>query len=115
MKSPYDEAIAQLFFWSDMLCLPVAILISILGLNATSIKKSVGCFSIGVLALTHFLWYFTVLGNALASTRNTPPYSLPFWPSFLPYPLLGGLILFVLWTLLDRQRKRRLPPPLPNE
>ena len=115
MNSPYDEAVAQLFFWSGMLCLPAAIIISILGLNAKTVKIAAGCFLVGALILNHFLWYFTVLGNVLASTKNTPSYCLPFWPSFLRYPLLGGLILIVLWFLLDRRRKRRLPPPLPTD
>ena len=113
MKSPYAELLAQLVFWSGMLCLPAAILISILGFNTKTLKTAAGCFSIGALALTHFLWYFTVLGGALATKVGT--FTLPFWPSFLLWPVVVGLLLLVTWLLRDRRRKRRVPPPLSKE
>jgi hypothetical protein len=113
MKSPYTELMAQLFFWSGILSLPFAFLTSILGINAKTIKKAAGCFLVGVLALTHFLWYFAVLGSALATKVGA--YVLPFWPSFLFWPSLIGFLLLMLWLFRDRCRKGKLPPPLPND
>ena len=113
MKSPYEEAIAQVFFWSGILCLPFAILIWILGINAKTVKNATGCFLVGAVVLNHFLWYFKVLGGALTTKVGT--YVIPFWPSSLLWPALIGILLLVIWILHDRQRKRRLPPPLPND
>jgi hypothetical protein len=113
MRSPYDELIAQCAFWSGILSFPFAILISILGFNVKTVKNAAVCFLLGVLALTHFFWYFTVLGGALATKVGT--YVLPFWPSFLIWPAVIGLLLLVIWLLRDRRRKGNLRPPLPKQ
>ena len=93
-----------------MLSFPFAILISILGINAKTLKDAVCCLLLAVLALNHFIWYFTVLGGALATKVGT--YVPPFWPSFLPWSGAIGLLLFVIWLLRNHRRKSKLPPPL---
>ena len=113
MKSPYVELIAQLAFWSGMLSLPFSILIWILGFNAKNSKNAAGCFVLGALVSTHFLWYVTVLGGALATKVGT--YVIPFWASFLPWPSLIGFLLYLLWIIRNHRQKGKLPPPIPNE
>jgi len=112
-EPPYHELVAQCLFWSGILSLPFSILISILGINAKTIKDATGCLFLGVLALNHFIWYFTVLGGALATKGGT--YIPPFWPSFLSWSGVIGLFLLVIWFLRDRRRSSKLPPPLPEQ
>ena len=114
MKSPAQEAIAQIMFWTGIGCFPLSIVLAIVGVSSKKIKNAIISFFFGAIAFTHFLWYFNVLGGSLAT--KVERYEPPAWYSFFPYSLIGFALLIGLWIIFDRRRaKISQPPPLPKQ
>jgi len=111
MKSPEQEAFAQLMFLIGMGCLPISLGFAIAGAASRKIKIAVICFAIAGIAFNHFLFYGAVLGGSLGTKVGT--FEIPNWFSFLPFSAVGVLVLLALWILFDRHRPP-LPPPLPK-
>jgi len=112
MKSPEQEAFAQLMFLIGMGCLPISLGLAIAGAASRRIKNAVIIFAIAGIAFNHFLFYFAVLGGSLGTKVGT--YELPNWFSFLPYSLVSVAVLIGLWILFDRHRTSH-PPSLPKQ
>lgn len=113
MKSPAQEAVAQVMFWTGIGSFPLFIALAIVGTGCKRIKKALISFSLGAIAFTHFLWYFNVLGGSLATKVGR--YESPAWFSFLPYSLIGMSLLIVLWFIVDKRRMGATPSPLTKQ
>jgi len=111
MKSPAQEAIAQIMFWTGIGCFPLSIALIIVGVSSKKIKNAIISFSFGAIAFTHFLWYFNVLGGSLAT--KVGEYKLPAWYSFLPYSLVGFVLLIGLWIIFNSSRAKASQSPAP--
>lgn len=112
MKAPEQEIFAQLMFFIGMGCLPVSIGLAIAGAACRNIKNAIRYFVLAGISFNHFLFYFAVLGGSLGTKVGA--YELPNWFSFMPFSLIGVVILIGLWILFDRRREP-LPPPLPKQ
>jgi len=97
MKSPSEEAVAQLIFWSGMICLPLAIILTVVGTFCRKATVAAFAFVIAGLSFTHFLWFFNVLGGSLGT--KVGKYVPPSWYSFLPYGLFASAGLLIFWYL----------------
>lgn len=114
MKSPAQEAFAQAMFWTGIGCLPLSIILIILGALTRKVQQAAALFFLAAMTFTHFVWYFNVLGGALSTKVGR--YEPPDWFSFLPFPLVGFIVLTAVWVANDRRRKRAAqPPPLPRQ
>ena len=111
MKTPAQEAFAQLMFWSGIGCLPLSVALAILGFNSKNKAKAMMSFFMGAVAFTHFLWFFNYLGRGLA--HKVGRFEAPSWYSFVPYSLVGFALLIGLWSVFDTRRAPVSPPPLP--
>ena len=113
MNSPTQEILAQIMFWGSIGSLPLAVGFGICGLSSRNRAVAFSFFLGTGLLLTHFLWYFSLLGGALSTKVGT--YIPPFWFGFLPYGLAVGVALALFWHF---RRQRSLhpgtpPPPSP--
>src|SRR4051812_35020610 len=91
MHTPAQEAVAQLMFWSGIGSLPASISFFAAGFKVRSRTKRLICLTVGGILLTHFLWYFSVLGISLATKVGHPVY--PPWWYFTP---IGFGLAFLL-------------------
>jgi hypothetical protein len=120
MKTPIQETIAQLVFWTGIGCLPLFIFISI---TASSLKmwwKALAMVALGSIAATHFLWYFSYLGGALA-TKVGVFHPTPWW-KFSPAGVAAAVViaavsLFIRCEIRDNKQNKAQqgPPPLPHD
>ena len=110
MKTPSQEAMAQLMFWTGLGCLPLSIILGFLGTLSRKLGIAVLLFITAGFSFTHSLWYFNALGGALGTKIGS--YTAPSWTSFLPYGLGGALISIFLWgafkNIERKSRTRRL-------
>lgn len=113
MKSTAQEAVAQVMFWTGIGSFPLAIYLAIVGVTSKTIKKAATTLFLGAIVCTHFLWYFSLLGGALASKVGR--YEPPAWYSFLPYSLIAFVVLTGAWALIARRSAEANPPPLPKQ
>jgi len=113
MKSTAQEAIAQVMFWTGIGSFPLSIGLAIVGVTSKTIKKAITALFLGAIACTHFLWYFNLLGGALASKVGR--YEPPAWYSFLPYSLTAFVVLIGVWSVVGKRRAGATPPPLPKQ
>ncbi len=113
MKSIAQEAIAQVMFGTGIGSFPLSIYLAIVGVTRKTLKKAIATLFLGAIACTHFLWYFNLLGGALASKVGR--YEPPAWYSFLPYSLSAFVVLIGVWSLVGRRRAEAAPPKLPNQ
>lgn len=100
MKSPAQELVAQLFYWSGIGCLPLTIGVFIAAFRAKKVWIAVPLLAVGSVATTHFMWYFTVLGGALGT--KVGEYLPPSWWSFYPTGLAVALLVAVVKALISR-------------
>jgi hypothetical protein len=105
MKSPSQEAFAQIMFWSGIGCLPFSIVLAVVGTFTKKALLAAVSFLLGGLAFTHFLWFFNVLGGSLGTKIGK--YVLPSWQSFLPYGLGSALGLFAFWIAFRNLELKR--------
>ncbi len=114
MKSPAQEAFAQVMFWTGIGCFPLTLILIILGALTKKALRAAAYFLLAALTFTHFVWYFNMLGGALGTKVGR--YEPPNWFSFLPFPLVGFVVIMAVWVANDRHRKQALqPPPLPPQ
>jgi len=109
MKSPSEEAVAQLMFWSGMICLPLSIILSVVGTFCRMATVAALAFVCAGLAFTHFLWFFNVLGGSLGT--KVGKYSPPSWYSFLPYGLFAAAGLLIFWYLFRNLQLKNSDKP----
>jgi hypothetical protein len=117
MKTPMQEAIAQLMFWSGMGCFPFSILIFVAAFRLKEKWKALVMCAVGSIVVTHFLWYFMYLGKGLAA-KVGEFHPTPWWHV---YPV-GFCVAAVLATISVVRRSRLLTqanedtmsPPLPR-
>ena len=67
MKTPMQEAVAQVVFWTGMGCLPLAVILFGMAFRKKKPWQALSLLILGGLAATHFMWYFTYLGRGLAT------------------------------------------------
>lgn len=92
------EGISQLFFWGSISCLPFSIVLFVKGFNSKETKKSFFLIFIGSIPLSHFLWYFAMLGGTLAATKDGQFHSKPwlhYYPIALGVTLLAAICRYV--------------------
>lgn len=112
MRTPMQEAVAQVMFWSGLGCLPLAILVFAGAFLLRSRWKRWGLFALGSVLLTQFLWYFLYLGGALA-TKVGEFHPTPWWQL---YPAGFGVaaVLAAIRVLGGRRVPEPPgPPPIP--
>lgn len=114
MKSPAQEAFAQVMFWTGIACFPLTIILIVLGALTKKALRAAAFFLLAALTFTHFVWYFNMLGGALGTKVGR--YEPPDWFSFLPLPLASFVVSMACKLALDHRRKQALqPPPLPPQ
>lgn len=114
MKSPAQEAFAQVMFWTGMGCFPLTIILIVLGALTKKTLRAVAYFLLATLTFTHFLWFFSMLGGALGTKVGR--YEPPDWFSFFPPSLACFVVVMACKLALDHRRKQALqPPPLPPQ
>jgi hypothetical protein len=109
MKSPSEEAVAQLMFWGGMICLPLAIILTVVGTFCRKATFAALAFVCAGVAFTHFLWFFNVLGGSLGT--KVGKYVPPSWYSFVPYGLLPAAGLLLFWFLFKRLKENTNSKP----
>ena len=95
MHTPAQEGIAQLLFWSGIGSLPGSIGVFIAAFGAKSRIMGLTCLVAGGALLTHFLWYFRVLGISLATKVGRPVF--PSWWYFAPLGFGLAFMLTIFW------------------
>ncbi|MEO0509996.1 MAG: hypothetical protein AAF065_09070 [Verrucomicrobiota bacterium] len=89
-----NEAQAQLLFWSGMGCLPLSLILFLIGFQ----KKEKGTKRIlvftGSVSLLHFIWYFRTLGVGLADKTGNIEYP-KWWLHILIGVAIGGILAFL--------------------
>ncbi|MFT4177580.1 MAG: hypothetical protein QM627_13120 [Luteolibacter sp.] len=89
-----SEIFAQFAFWGSMACLPGFIYFVIRGFCVPTHPKALLALGVSAVALTHFLWYFRFLGEALGNKVGSP--TIPVWHTYFPHALLGAGGLFIV-------------------
>lgn len=91
MHTPAQEAIAQVLFYTGIGSLPAAIGSFVASFHARARWQHLVLLAVGGALLTHFLWYFFVLGISLATKVGEPHY--PSWLSLAPIGFGVALVL----------------------
>src|SRR5947209_18072481 len=104
MHTPAQEAIAQVLFYTGIGSLPAAIGSFVGSFRVRTRWQHLVLLAVGGALLTHFLWYFFVLGISLATKVGEPNY--PSWLSLSPIGF--GIALFLLFVA-EFRRGRRSP------
>jgi len=82
MHTPMQEAIAQVVFWTSLVSFPISFVFFANSFKTDKLWKQIGLLALGSIALSHFLWYFTYLGQGLATVVGEF-HPVPWW-KFLP-------------------------------
>jgi len=97
MKTPMQEAVAQVVFWTGMGCLPLAVILFGMAFRKKKPWQALSLLILGGLAATHFMWYFMYLGRGLA-TKVGDFHPTP-WLNFCPIGLGLALVLAFVWFM----------------
>jgi small-conductance mechanosensitive channel len=114
MKTPVQEVIAQVIFWSSIGCLPVSIWLAISAIQLKRKLISLGLIVLSCLTATQFLWYLLYLGEALANkvgtTQQTP------WIEILPFGVaIAGITASITYVARVKAQKRKFSETIPEE
>ena len=103
MNNAAHEVLAQVIFWSGIGCLPVSIGAFVAAFCIPERWKALAMLGVGSVTTTHFLWYFSHLGEALATKVGEP--DITPWLCFLPIGLFIAASLAVVMTYIRKQKK----------
>ncbi|NCB26800.1 MAG: hypothetical protein EOM62_15220 [Bacteroidia bacterium] len=117
MKTPIQEAVAQVVFWTGMGCWLLSVILFGMAFRKKKARQALSLLLFGGLAATHFMWYFTYLGRGLATTVEEF-HPIP-WLYFCPIGLGIALVLAFVWFMKNRDASKNQnehsepsPPPL---
>lgn len=105
MKTPTQDVIAQVMFYTGIGAFPVGITALILGIKNTQKRAAFPLILSGGACITHVVWYAGYLARGIAGTATSPLHAA--WWSHVPAGMGAAALAFLIRHYLELRAKSK--------